>query len=29
MPDVYEEAYYHIVWATTQREAMILPRTED
>ncbi len=28
MSDVYEEAYCHLVWATTQREAMILSAME-
>jgi len=28
MSDVYEEAYYHLVWATTRREPMVLARTE-
>ena len=28
MSDVYEEAYFHLVWGTTRREPMILPRTE-
>ena len=28
MADVYEEAYCHLVWATTRREAMITPSVE-
>ena len=28
MPDVYGEAYYHLIWATRCREEMILPRME-
>ena len=28
MADVYEEAYCHLVWATTKREAMITPGVE-
>ena len=28
MSDVYEEAYYHLVWATKMREPMIVPRME-
>ncbi len=28
MADVYEEAYCHLIWATTKREAMILPSVE-
>ena len=28
MADVYEEAYYHLIWATTRREAMITPSVE-
>ena len=28
MSDVYQEAYYHIVWATRLRDPMILPRME-
>ena len=28
MSDTYEEAYCHLVWATTQREAMISPAME-
>jgi len=28
MADVYEQSYYHLVWATTKREAMITPRIE-
>ena len=28
MSDTYTEAYFHFVWATKQREAMIVPRME-
>ena len=28
MADVYEEAYCHLIWATTKREAMISPSVE-
>ncbi len=28
MPDVYGEAYYHFIWATTRRAEMIVPRME-
>ncbi len=28
MADVYEEAYCHLVWATTKREVMITPSVE-
>ena len=28
MSDVYEEAFYHFVWATKQREPMIVPQME-
>jgi REP element-mobilizing transposase RayT len=29
MPDVYGEAYYHLIWATARRERMVVPRIED
>ncbi len=29
MADVYEEAYCHLIWATTRREAMIMPSIEN
>ena len=28
MPDTYTEIYYHLVWATKKREAMIVPEME-
>jgi len=28
MTDVYQQSYYHVVWATKRREEMVLPRSE-